>query len=372
MPVTSGAPRKIADKVSMALYEPSGYLVCFHAGQLLSMPFDRERREVRGSGVPLANGTALLGWGISREGSLVYAAQPPARLVWVSRTGVEEATAVPVGHYLTPRLAPDGTRVALSTLSTMVENPDVWIFDLARAAMTRFTTEPGRDYAALWAPDGRRLYFTHQDTRNTILGKADGASIAEPLLTSGSELWPSGWLHDGTTMVVERDDYKGTGSDIAVLPRGAADTTPLIHEPLDQSNPAISPDGRLIAYESNETGRMEVYVRRLPGLEDRTQVSRVGGMLPLWGRDSAELFYVEGDKMMAAGIESAPTLRVSDSHMLFRGDYRINAARDHDYDRRHDRFLMLKDDTSEGDPRDLHVVLNWTAEAKRLAVQERR
>jgi len=120
-------------------------------------------------------------------------------------------------------------------------------------------------------------------------------------------------------------------------------------------------------YESNESGGVEIYVQRFPGLGEKRQVSTQGGTVPLWGRDSKELFYRDGESVIAVRIETDPSFRLGESRVLFRGDYVHGPARTYEYVRSKDRFLMMKNDESESDPRELVVVTNWFDELERLA-----
>jgi Tol biopolymer transport system component len=235
--------------------------------------------------------------------------------------------------------------------------------------MGRLTLDPVVERFPLWSPDGRKVVFVSRsaDERNLFSKSSDGTSAAELLLTSPYDRWPYGWSRDGEHLVFEEDNPE-TGSDIGMLSMdGKGTVTPVIRDPFDQTNPAVSPDGRLIAYESNESGSVEVYVQRFPGLGEKRQISTRGGTVPLWGRDSKELFYRDGESVMVVRIETDPSLRPGESRMLFRRDYVHDVSRGYEYVRSKDRFLMMKNDESQSDPRELVVVTNWFDELERLA-----
>jgi serine/threonine-protein kinase len=352
-----------------ALYVPTGHVVYFSRGKLLAVPFDRERFEVTAAGVPVAEGVSPFQWAFSREGTLVYGLASKRSLVWVTREGAEETLPLPPGYYQIARVAPDGTRIALSHLFRFVENSDVWVYEPARGTMGRLTLDSGVERFPLWSPDGRKVVFISRsaDERNLFSKSSDGTSAAELLLTSPYDRWPYGWSRDGEQLVFEEDNPE-TGSDIGMLSMdGKGTVTPVIRDPFDQTNPAVSPDSRLIAYESNESGGVEVYVQRFPGLGEKRQISTQGGTVPLWGRDSKELFYRDGQSVMVVRIETDPSLRPGESRVLFRGDYVHDVSRAYEYVRTKDRFLMMKNDESESDPRELVVVINWFDELERLA-----
>ncbi len=352
-----------------ALYVPTGHVVYFSRGKLLAVPFDRKRFEVTATGVPVAEGVSPFQWAFSKEGTLVYGLASKRSLVWVSREGAEETLPIPPGYYQIARVAPDGTRIALSHLFRFVENSDVWVYELARGTMGRLTLDPVVERFPLWSLDGRKVVFISRSADERILfsKSSDGTSAAELLLTSPYDRWPYSWSRDGEHLVFEEDNPE-TGSDIGMLSMdGKGTVTPVIRDSFDQTNPAVSPDGRFIAYESNESGSLEVYVQRFPGLGEKWQISTRGGTVPLWGRDSKELFYRDGESVMVVRIEIDPTLRPGESRVLFRGDYVHDVSRAYEYDRSRDRFLMMKDDESESDPRELVAVTNWFEELERLA-----
>ncbi len=352
-----------------ALYVPTGHVVYFRRGKLLAVPFDRKRFEVTATGVPVAEGVSPFQWAFSKEGTLVYGLASKRSLVWVTREGAEETLPLPPGYYQIARVAPDGTRIALSHLFRFVENSDVWVYELARGTMGRLTLDPVVERFPLWSLDGRKVVFISRsgDERNLLSKSSDGTSAAELLLTSPYDRWPYGWSRDGEHLVFEEDNPE-TGSDIGMLSMdGKGTVTPVIRDPFDQTNPTVSPDGRLIAYESNESGSVEVYVQRFPGLGEKRQISTQRGTVPLWGRDSKELFYRDGERVMVVRIETEPSLRPGESRVLFQGDYVHDVSRGYEYVRSQDRFLMMKDDESESDPRELVVVTNWFDELKRLA-----
>jgi Tol biopolymer transport system component len=297
----------------------------------------------------------------------VYAIEHKRRLVWVTRRGEEEPLSTPAGYYGTPRLAPDGSRIALGYISA--ENYDIWIYEIARGTMIRLTLDPANDFFPLWSPDGRDVVFgSLRVPVSGLFSKAsDGSGVEEQLLTNPYFRYPYSWSRDGDELVMEEDN-PDTGSDIVMLSMdGSGAVSPVIRDPFDQTNPQVSPDGNLIAYESNESGRIEVYVQRFPEPGDKRQVSTRGGSEPLWGRDSRELFFREGENVIAVPISAEPLLKSGEPRVLFGGDYVRADYRAYDYDRHSDRFLMMKNDDSESHPAGIHVVVNWFDELKRLA-----
>ena len=235
-------------------------------------------------------------------------------LVWVDREGREEPLAIPVLAYRTPRVSPDGTRVAVDVLGP--EGGDIWIHDLSRGTETILTTDPANDYGPLWTPDGEWVVFT--STREGQVGvfqkRADTPGDAERL-TAESEgtavIQSTSWSADGQTLLFW--EISGTGAasiDIGLLSLEGDRAKELLlgTEEFNEAVPAISPDGDWIAYDSNETGELEVYVQRFPGLGGKVTISTDGGSQPLWSPDGRELFYRGPRGMMVVPVlETEPT-----------------------------------------------------------------
>ena len=291
--LSTGAQKIVMRGGSQAQYVSSGHLVYVAADTLRAVAFDLGRLETIGSGIPVVpqvvtmlNGTAE--FDIGRDGTLVYAAggpgTAPARtLVWVDRQGREEAiTAAPPRPYLYPRLSPDGTRLALE----IRDHPnDVWVLNLARQTLTPVTSNPGIDQAPVWMPDGLRLVFT--SSRDGGVGSlfwqaADGTGIAEPLTESPNYQRPSAVLPDGRILFWEAGVK--TAADVMMLtPQKGRRVQALIPGPLVDRNAEVSPNGQWLAYESNDSGQFEVFVRPFPDVnKEKIPVSTAGGAQPLW------------------------------------------------------------------------------------------
>ena len=256
-------------------------------------------------------------------------------------------------------------------------NYDVWIIEVARGSLTRLTSNPGEDLAPIWTPDGKQVTFMSEMSGfvPTLWWRpADGSGPQEPLLEREEVAQlPTSWSPDGQTLAFTNLLKIGTGSDIWMLPReGEQEKWAFLDTEFDESGAMFSPDGRLLAYESNETGRDEVYVVpfSVSGPRGKKQVSIGGGAEPVWARESRELLYRNGDKMMAVAIETEPELSVGTPRLLFEGRFLPVLSGDDpgsSYAISPDgqRFLMIK---REQDlvPTEIIVVLNWFEELKRL------
>ncbi|HET9386059.1 MAG TPA: protein kinase [Gemmatimonadales bacterium] len=365
-------------------YLPTGHLVYTQGGTLVAVPFDPERLEITGppftafSGVlqmnRLRNSTVtnlVPQIAFSNAGSVAYvpaSRRPPQHaLVWVNRTGVEQPTGAYGGVYYQPRISPDGRRVAVTIGGEDFD--DVWVYDLTRHSWSRFTTTGGNNAFPLWAPEGDRLtYVSDRAGPDNMYSKPlDDSGPERRLAVSDTANYPFGWSKDGTLVFVATDP--GTLQDIWVLrPGEGAKPEPLVRTRYGEGAPAISPDGRWLAYASNESGRNEVYVRPFQGPGERSTVSIDGGNEPVWSPTGRELFFRNGDAMMAVDVSAGPSFAASKPRLLFEKHYQASQALWPNYAVAPDgRFVMVKALDQEGGPTQINVVVNWFDELKRLA-----
>jgi Tol biopolymer transport system component len=242
--------------------------------------------------------------------------------------------------------------------------------------LTRFTFEGNVNLSALWTPDGRRIAFQSdkEGPQNVYWQRADNSGGLERLTTSDYTSVPSSCSPDGQLLAFVQID-PATGFDIWVLRLTDRKAQPFLRTPYNETSPRFSPDGRWLAYISNESGRYEVYVQPYPGPGGKWQISTEGGSEPTWNPNGRELFYRSGDKMMAVDIAMHPGLTVGKPHVLFSGPYEATPATFSNYDVTPDgqRFLMLKPaDTGESAPTQINVVLNWFEELKRRVPTEKK
>ena len=341
-------------------------------------------------------------YAVSDSGTLVYMpgttpglALPASQrtLVWVDRNGKEEPISAPPNAYSFPGISPDGTRVALTVAAA--SNPDIWILSLARKTLTRLTFDTALDLGPLWTPDGKQIVYLSIKTNpvniNVCRKAADGTGKIDSIgssLAAGTP-FPSSWSDKGKTLIASLAGISDLASfvtpsspigfDIGALSmEGDQKQASLLKEKYNEVQPKISPDGRWMAYTSNESGQNQVYVRPYPDVEGgRWQVSTGGGDSPLWSRDGRELFYRIGDEVVAVPIQTEPTFNVETPKSLFRGNYAsvdfsiLNLALNAwDISPDGKRFLMMKDlQAASGTPatsfpRRLNIVLNWFEELK--------
>ena len=366
-----------------AHYLPTGHLVYGlpHKNSLFAVPFDLRALEVKGGPVPIVEGVYIM-FACSNSGTLVYVtgttgagALPQHTLVWVDRNGKEEPLAAPPNTYEHPKISPDGKRVALTIRDT--GGRDIWIWDLVRKTMTRLTFDKKNNDFSLWTPDGKRIvYYSTREGRGSVYWKAaDGTGEDEKLGSAPDRgLMPWSWSHDGKTLVME-ELSAGRIYDIGMLSmEGDRSRKPLLqHEKYKEMRPQISPDGRWMAYMSNESGQDEVYVRPFPEVnKGRWQVSTGSGNSPLWSPNGRELFYLSSDSVMAVAVQTEPSFSLGTPKALFRLTYAgVSSTTGMPWDISPDgkRFLMMKEVESTGKPaaeapRKINIVLNWFEELK--------
>jgi eukaryotic-like serine/threonine-protein kinase len=376
----TGERRVLAEGGTYARYVAPGHVVYARAGGLLAVPFDLQRLEVTGAPVSILEGVGMDArfgaayFSSSEDGSLAYVpgglSVNDGTLIWVDRKGTAKLLPVPPRGYDSPRLSPDGQRVAVGINGT---NPGLWLYDLARGTLTRLIEAGVISPYPMWTPDGKRLTFKAPigDPFNIYWMPADGSGAPERLTTGENIKWPGSWSPDGRVLAFVEQDPNPTNSGIQLL-RLEGDRKP---QPFSQTPTPVgsevggifSPDGHWIAHGSNESGRSEAYVKPFPGPGGKWQISTDGGTQPVWARNGRELFYRSGDKMMAVDVTTQPTFSAGKSRVLFEGRYMPGQGSPANYDVSADgqRFLMVKA-SEETIPTQINVVLNWSDELRRL------
>jgi len=283
---------------------------------------------------------------------------------------------VPLHAYQQPRVSPDGSRLAVYAAD---QDADLWLWELARPMLARLTFTPGSDYYPVWGPDGRRLFFSSdQDgVRNLYVQAADGTGTAERLTTSPNEQYASEVTPDGTRLLfAERSPQTGFDIMQVELTGTTRAVTPLVQTPAEENNGVVSPDGRWLAYEANDSGTLEIYVRPYPDVASgQWQVSTAGGLQALWARDGRELFYVSpAGALMRVGVEGGPSWTTTPPMAVLKDGAVLTPAgtgRQYDVSPDGQRFLVAKDvTTTDADPPQLIVIQHFDALLQRLVPGE--
>ena len=310
----SGVSRRLLDADSPAIFAPQGYLLFVRGETLFAHGFDSARGELRGRPFAVADkivtsrvaGTSIAAVSVAASGQLVYRTGGEAQrrqFAWFDRSGRALGT---VGesdpsYALSPSLSPDGRRVAMHRF--VAGNTDIWILELARGALSRFTTHPANEIYPIWSPDGKRILFdSNRGGAYALYEKAtDGTADEKVVLARNAQ--PTDWSRDGSLLLFQHRDLK-TAADLWVLPIGRGqEPAPVVHTEFDERGGQFSPDGRWIAYASTESGRSEVYVQPFPGPGAKLPISVEGGAQVRWRADGNELFFIGlDDRLMAVPV----------------------------------------------------------------------
>ncbi len=358
-------------------YAASGHLLYVKGSTLMAAPFDVRRQTLTGEAVPVVENVQGSSFGaaqysISATGSLVYVSggsqSDQSRMVWVSRDGKEQPLAAPPRGYSRPRISPDGRKVAVE------QDGQIWVYELARDTMTRFTFEGSNNFVPVWTPDGSRIAFqSNKDGPPSVFWQeADGSGGMEKLTGSEYLRFPRSWSADGRLLSFGEVNPT-TGYDIWVLDMKDPSTSsgqgrkavPFLRTPFYEAG-VISPDGHWMAYTSNESGRYEIYVQPYPGPGGKWQISTDGGMDVRWSANGRELTYRNGDKMMAVDVTTQPAFSAGKPKMLFEGPYvpPLQIASFYDVSADGQRFLMIKPVEQAQSATQIMVVQNWFEELK--------
>lgn len=344
-------------------------------GMLMGVPFDTRRLEPTGPADTILSGitvkqTGSMDFDVSTNGSLIYltGAAANGRLALVGRTGAQEFITAPE-QFTAPSFSPDGQRIIVGRGPPPTRQ--IWIYEMADSSFAPVTFE-GHNYYPVWSPDGSRFVFTTERASGAadLRWKAsDGTGIAQMFLQADSAelLYPESWSPDGRYLVFRRQSQGGSSRDLWVMRTdGGEPPRPLFDLPSSLEDAArISPDGKRIAFASNLTGRYEIYISRFPDPGRRIQVSFGGGTEPAWSPDGREVFYWNGNDMMAASVTPGG-LRVLDRQVLFTGRY-ARWVYHTNYDAHPDgqRFVMVAN-WGAGASQSVVVIVNWFEELRRL------
>jgi Tol biopolymer transport system component len=308
---------------------------------------------------------------VSENGTLAYMPVSSyvneSDVVLVDRRGHESPALPASDRYDHPRLSPDGSHISVDIRSANSVG-DVWVFPVGRAGGTRVTSEGGRDFGAEWTPDGRELiYSSEHPTYDLYRRAADASRPPEPLLTGGFDRYTGTVSHDGRQIAFVFS-APTSGAELWTVPlQGEPKSTRYLANGFNLAHPALSPDGRWMAYDSDEAGRVEVYAQSFPNPNlKRWKISPTYGSEPLWTRGGRELVYRKGDSVMAVSVD-LETGKIDQPVALFGGPYQDNPGwtrpRSYDVSADGERFLLIKTHSNRSRPR-IAVVLNWFDELR--------
>ena len=342
----------------------------------MAQPFDPDALRLSGEALPIGETVRQTPkkeaiFSVSDTGRLLYQTgheTEESRLVWLDREGQERGTVGAPAHYVSPALSHDETRIAVPIRDAQTQKGDIWILDVERGTRTRLTFNPASDWGPLWSPDDQTIYFTsNRSSRGQKIYAKSSFGTGETELVYGGErgagtlssLSPNGttgWYYAFSTTT-------GTGQDIYRLDLKRREAEGFLQTPYTETAPKISPNGRWLLYQSDESGRLEVYVRSLGDDGGKWQISTDGGAIGKWTRDGREIVFQAPDgTLLAVGVALEPTFSVEIPEALFNP----GTARWLRYDVTPDgnRFLVAQPlERPVSEP--LTLVLNWTSELER-------
>ena len=358
---------------------PTGHLIFRRGPDVFAVPFDIARGEVHGtptmvlSSVGYDRSSGVTWVAVADAGTIVYVGDfgPTNRsLVWLDRVHAAATIAAPPKSFADPRVSPDGQRLAFEATEN---GDDLWVLDLRRGTTTRMTFDPGEDETPVWSPDGKWIAYSSSRavsasaSRSVLRRASDGTGPEETLLTATDHIHVEDWTRDGRSLLLSVDS-SATKTDIWLLPLdGSAKASPLLKTPYNERDARVSPDGRWIAYDSDETGRNEVYIQRFPSLGGKIQVSVDGGSQPVWSRDGRQLFFRSGNVMsVSVGPQDPPQLGTA--AVVGEDLYYTKGLNHTGYDAAPDgRLVFARDTSTQSNLRFVQIIEHWTTEVLQRA-----
>ena len=355
---------------SKVTYAPPGYLLFIRDDTLVAQPFDASAMKTTGEPFPIGEGLGIdnvggASFSLSANGVLAFRAgeKRGQRMLWIDRSGKATPALDELKEYADTAISPDGKRLVFE-VNEGGGKGDLWIRDTARGVTSRFTFDKERDFCPVWSPDGHRIVYTREGKPAWNLYTKDAAGTGEPelLFESAENKFVTDWTRDGK-YIIFASRGKDTDWDTYALPlTGERKPIPLVKTRFSEHGGVVSPDGRYLAYRSNESGQNEVYVQEFPEARSKFQVSTSGGVDPFWKGDGREIYYRTRDrKIMAVPVVSGLTFATGTPQALFeasfaaiiaRGLYRPTADGQ--------RFLVVSPVGREALP-PATVVMNWSA-----------
>jgi len=350
-----------------AVYAAPGYLLFLRDRALLAQRFDLKTLRVTGEPVAVAKDPQYLPRilkatfsAVNTEVLLVEKGGNVSlsRLIWFNREGKELGTVGEPQVYANPQIAPKGQQVLVDQTDTESQNTDIWTYDVQQGGTKRLTFDPALDATPVWSPDASKVVFTSSrgNAFNLFLKEANGAQEEKAICESDADKYPSSWSHDGKSILYQE------GADLKYLTVPEMKSMLFLKATATLRNAQFSADGKWVAYESNESGKWEVYVTSFPEAKGKWQVSHAGGEQPRWRGDGKELFYLAPDaRIVAVPVKTGAGFDPGVPVPLFQTNPKETLATSEQYiydvDPSGQRFLVNTLVKSEREP--MTVVLNW-------------
>ncbi len=372
---TSTTVYELDQNLDRVEYSNDGYILFVTQDNLMALPFDADKLKATGEPKPIAMkiGAArnTYAFSVADDGTLLYQTNNQSsmsELAWFDRTGKKLETVGQLGNYYDLDLSPDGSKIAYSAYDPEAENGDVWIYDRKRNVPIRLTFAPEVDGRPLWSPDGKYVYFSSRRTGNlySIYRRAAGGTGDAELVYAPDSInvAPDDFTPDGTKLLF---DMVHNGWDIGILTPGDSNRVDmLVNSSKFEAEARVSPNGRYVAYVSTETGRREVYVRKLDGSGGKWQISTEHAESPRWNGDGTELFYITADfQFMAVKVNTGGNFEASNPVKLFQQRIQYPGTVNNPYDVSADgQKFLLNAQLTDSDPGQIVVVQNWAEEFK--------
>jgi eukaryotic-like serine/threonine-protein kinase len=369
----NGERKTLISQGTSARFLPPNHLLYVSGGNLMAVEFDPRKLEVIGSAVTVMPDVAMLPdfgeaqFDVANNGTIAYLSggkqSTENSLVWAEHDAKPQTLPVRPNLYESPRFSPDGKFLALTL---RLPDPDIWIYDIERGTLRRVTFAPGEDELAIWSPDGKHLAFASNGRKQAFLIPADGSGHEEPLFANETHFHLQSWSPDGKLIAFEKLGNSGQW-EIWMLPfEGDRKPYSYLASEFRYSNPAFSPDGHWLAYATNESGRMEVFVQRFPGPGEKVQVTADGGSHPVWSRDGRELIYEASGTLWAAEVTTSPTFHMGKSRVLYQGDIWHQGSGPNFALAPDKKHLAIVERVKDPRGDSVNLVLNWNVELQRL------
>jgi serine/threonine protein kinase len=368
--------RRLLPILSNARFVEPGYLIYGKEGSLRAQRFDPRRLELSGEPIPLVDGVQYMGiyqshlFSVSDAGLLAYAegrGTLTRQFTWVDRKGSILGTVGRPGNFFSPRISHDGKRIAYDQSEETTDSGDIWVLDLERGISSRLTFDPRNESSPIWAPDdGQLLFFADYPGRSDIFAiSPDGTGKMETVLSNGGRIFPCDWSRDRRSLLVQGSESAGMGvTDLLIYSTEQKKAEPWLSSPFVEKQPRFSPDGRWISYDSDESGRMEIYVRGFSPPGGKWRVSSDGGSASVWRQDGKELFYISPDaKVMSVVIGEGTTFQSGTPVALFSipGEIlNLGVVTQYDVTPDGQRFLMNLNTPTQGQ-KTITLLSHWTA-----------
>jgi len=375
--IETGERKSLINGASTARYISTGHILFSRSGVLYIVPFDADKLEIKGQPVPVIEGvyseltTGITNYMVSDNGTLVYipgAVEGGSRKIVRIDSKGESVTLDSVGHaYLEPELSPDNKKIAVVIRNG--EDFDIWIFDILRKTLSRLTFG-GVNRTPHWSPDGKKIAFikrTKDGKMGIFIKPYDGSGEEVEIYRSNTRMYVDEWTKDGEYLIIDNLTL-GAQSDLLVVPlKGDKKPWKYLDSKFDEYEASVSPDGKWLAYLTNESGTYQGYVRSFPGKEGKWQISTDVIEEPRWSPDGKTIYYRKGSQLVSVSVSTSPTFSAGIPKLLISGFPSMNVDSGISYDITSDGKYFITTTPVKGSTlKSISIVLNWTDEIAAL------